>query len=134
MIRLPQFEPGSSGNYQLKSESPAKPASSYGQILKASSIIGGAQGINYLISMVRIKLVAVLLGPSGVGLVGLYVTATGLMGTIAGLGLDTSGVREVAHAFGSGDAERVARTVKTLRRRDEGTPSRRRARRLDRRR
>ena len=36
---------------------------SYGQILKSSSIIGGAQGINYLIGMVRVKLVAVLLGP-----------------------------------------------------------------------
>jgi len=89
---------------------------SYGQILKSSSIIGGAQGINYLIGMVRTKLVAVLLGPSGVGLVGLYVSATELVGTIAGLGLDSSGVREVAEAHGSGDAGLVARTVKTLRR------------------
>ena len=89
---------------------------SYGQILRSSSIIGGAQGINYLIAMVRTKLVAVLLGPSGVGLVGLYVSATGLVGTISGLGLDSSGIREVAEAYGSGDPERVARTVKTLRR------------------
>jgi len=91
-----------------------KPANSYGQILKSSSIIGGAQGINYIIGMVRTKLVAVLLGPSGVGLVGLYVSATGLVGTIAGLGLDSSGVREVAEAHGSGDPHRIARTVKTL--------------------
>jgi len=100
----------------MNPESTAKPADSYSQILKSSSIIGGAQGMNYLISMVRIKLVAVLLGPAGVGLVGLYVTATGLVGTIAGLGLDTSGVREVAEAYGSGDAARMAGTVKTLRR------------------
>ena len=91
-------------------------SSSYGQILKSSSIIGGAQGINYLISMVRIKLVAVLLGPSGVGLVGLYVSATELVGTIAGLGIGSSGVREVAEAHGSDKAEHIARTVKTLRR------------------
>jgi len=89
---------------------------SYGQILKASSIIGGAQGINYLISMVRVKLVAVLLGPSGVGLVGLYVSATGLVSTVAGLGISSSGVREVAEAHSGGDAEKIARTVKTLRR------------------
>ena len=38
---------------------------SCGQILKSSSIIGGAQGINYLIGMVRVKLVAVLIcGPT----------------------------------------------------------------------
>lgn len=90
--------------------------SSYGQILKSSSIIGGAQGINYLIGMVRTKLVAVLLGPSGVGLVGLYVSATGLVGILAGLGIGSSGVREVAEAHASGDPKRVARTVKTLRR------------------
>jgi PST family polysaccharide transporter len=89
---------------------------SYGQILKSSSIIGGASGINYLIGMVRIKLVAVLLGPSGIGLVGLYVTATGLVGAFSNLGISSSGVREVAEADASGDKERVARTVHTLRR------------------
>lgn len=90
--------------------------SSYGQILKSSSIIGGAQAINYLIGMVRTKLVAVLLGPSGVGLLGLYLSTTGLIGAIAGLGLDSSGVREVAEAQGSGDPERISRAVKTLQR------------------
>jgi len=89
---------------------------SYGQILKSSSIIGGAQGINYLIAMVRTKVVAVLLGPSGVGLVGLYVSATGLVSTVAGFGISSSGVREVADAHGSNKAEQIARTVKTLRR------------------
>lgn len=66
--------------------------------------------------MVRTKLVAMLLGPSGVGLVGLYTSATGLVGTVSGLGLGSSGVREVAEAHGSGDSERVARTVRVLRR------------------
>lgn len=66
--------------------------------------------------MARTKLIAVLLGPSGVGLVGLYMSAIGLVGTFAALGIDSSGVREVAEASGSGDAEKIARTVKTLRR------------------
>ncbi len=66
--------------------------------------------------MLRTKLIAVLIGPSGVGLVGLYVTATSLVGAFSSLGLATSGVREVAEADASGDAERVARTVRTLRR------------------
>lgn len=61
-------------------------------------------------------MVALLLGPSGIGLVSLYASATGLVGTIAELGVGSSGVREVAEAHGSGDTERVARTVKTLRR------------------
>jgi enterobacterial common antigen flippase len=94
----------------------SNPNSSYGQILRSSSVIGGAQGINYLIAMVRTKVVAVLLGPSGVGLVGLYVSATSLVGAFTAFGIATSGVREVAEAHSSGDSERVARTVKTLRR------------------
>jgi len=106
------INPGATTTTVLGHPSP----SSYGQILKSSSVIGGAQGINYIVGLVRTKLVALLIGPSGVGLVGLYVSATGLTGAIARLGLDSSGVRQVAEAHGSGDADRVARTVKTLRR------------------
>jgi enterobacterial common antigen flippase len=96
--------------------SPAASGSSHAQILRSSSIIGGATGINYILGMIRTKAVAVLLGPSGMGLVGLYVSITGLVSTIAQLGIDQSGVREVAEANGSGDMERVARVTKSLRR------------------
>ncbi len=89
---------------------------SYGRILKSSSIIGGAQGINYLIGMVKTKVVALLLGPSGIGLVGLYVAATELVGAVSRLGINESGVREVAQASGSDDPKHLARTVRTLRR------------------
>lgn len=92
------------------------PESSYGEILKSSSIIGGAQGINYLIAMIRGKAVAVLLGPSGVGLVGMYSTALGFVGTIAGLGIGSSAVREIAEAVGAEDEIRLARSIKVLRR------------------
>ncbi len=94
----------------------SKSGHSYGQILKSSSIIGGAQGFNYLIGMVRTKMVAVLLGPSGMGLVSLYVSATSLVDTVSRLGIDSSGIRDVAEAHGSGDEGKIARTVKTLRR------------------
>ena len=36
---------------------------SYSRIMKSSSLIGGAQGINMLIGMVRVKFVAILIGP-----------------------------------------------------------------------
>ena len=66
--------------------------------------------------MVRTKLVAVLLGPSGVGLVGLYQSATGVVGAFAGMGIVSSGVRAVAEAHSNCDPEQIAQTVKTLRR------------------
>jgi hypothetical protein len=39
---------------------------SYRQILRSWSIMGGAADLNYLITLVRVKFAAVLLGPSGV--------------------------------------------------------------------
>lgn len=89
---------------------------SYGQILKTSSIIGGAQGINYLIGMFRTKLLAVLLGPAGIGLVGLYSSITTMVAAFAGLGIGSSGVRDVAEAAVHGGDEQVGKIVKTLRR------------------
>ena len=91
-------------------------SSSYRSILKSTSLIGGASVINILIGMVRIKFVAVLLGPSGVGLMGVYATITGMVGTLAGMGISTSGVRQIAYAYAKGDEQVVGRTVKTLRR------------------
>lgn len=89
---------------------------SYGRILKSSSIVGGAQGINMLLGMVRVKFVAMLLGPAGLGLLGMFQTLQSMAATLAGLGINSSGVRDVAEAAGSDDKERIGRTVLTLRR------------------
>ena len=93
-----------------------RPASSYTQILKSSSLIGGAQGINLLLGMVRMKIAAVLIGPLGVGLVGTYQAIQGLVSMVAGLGIQSSAVRDVAEAVGKGDEVAIGRTVLTLRR------------------
>ena len=45
---------------------------SYSHILKYTSLFGGVQMLNILIGLVRNKLVAVLLGPAGMGLVALF--------------------------------------------------------------
>ena len=88
----------------------------YRGILKATSLIGGSSFINILIGMVRTKFVAVLLGPAGVGLMGMYGSITGMIGAVSGMGLGSSGVRQIAESHGTGDAERIASTVRTLRR------------------
>lgn len=95
---------------------PPNPTGSYGQILKSTTLVGGSQVINILLGMVRTKFMAVLLGPGGIGLAGLYQAATGLVGTLTGLGVGSSGVRQIAEAAGTGDETRIARTIVTLRR------------------
>ena len=63
------------------------------------------------IGPVRTKAIAVLLGPTGVGLFGLYTAIVDLTVGLAGVGVNSSGVRQVAEAVGTGNAERIARTA-----------------------
>ena len=88
----------------------------YDQILKSSAVIGGSSLVNIAIGIVRTKTMAILLGPSGVGLMGLYGSITDLTINIAGMGINSSGVRQIAEAVGSGDTERIASTAAVLRR------------------
>jgi PST family polysaccharide transporter len=89
---------------------------SFRTVLKSTSLIGGASVLNILISMVRTKFAAILLGPAGVGLLGMYIQITALVSTGTGMGIGSSGVRQVAEAVGTNNDERIARTVITLRR------------------
>lgn len=89
---------------------------SYSRIVKSSSLIGGAQGINILIGMIRVKFVAVLIGPIGVGLVATYQSIIQLVGTVAGFGLQSSAVREIAQLVEKGDHYQIGRTVLSLKR------------------
>lgn len=90
--------------------------SSYAQIIKASSIMGSAAGITLLLGMVRVKFAAVLIGASGVGLNTSFGALQGLIGTLAGLGVQSSAVREIAAAVGKNDEHAIGRAVLTLRR------------------
>lgn len=90
--------------------------SSYRQIMKATSIFGGVQVYNILISVVRSKFIAVLLGPTGMGIAGLLTSTTSLIGNITNLGLSTSAVKNVAAANASGDSLRISIVVSVLRR------------------
>src|ERR1700736_5121931 len=88
----------------------------YGQILKSSAIIGGSSGVSIAIGIVRTKAMALFLGPAGVGLMGLYSSILNLVQSIANMGINTSGVRQIAEAAGSGEAGRIGRTTVVLRR------------------
>jgi len=89
---------------------------SYGQIVKSSALIGGSSVLNIGFSIVRNKALALLLGPSGYGLFGIYDSICNLTRTVAGMGINTSGVRQIAEAVGTGNTDRIARTVIILRR------------------
>ncbi len=92
-----------------------KNENSYTRIFKYTSLFGGVQGLNILISLVRNKFVAVLLGPVGMGLLSIYNTASTLLQNSTNFGIATTGVREIAVAFKSGDEEELRRRIRVLR-------------------
>lgn len=93
-----------------------KESKSYKQVFKATSIFGGVQVFNILIAVLRSKLVAVLLGPAGMGIVSLFTTTIGLITGITNFGLGTSAVKNIAAAEGSGNNEKLGKTVAVFRR------------------
>jgi len=95
---------------------PSRPVDSYGQILRSTALIGGSSVATLAFGMIRTKAIAVLLGPAGVGLLGLYGLIAEVSQSVAGMGVSDSAVRQIAAAVGSGDADRIARTVAVLRR------------------
>ncbi|MEM8976750.1 MAG: O-antigen translocase [Pseudomonadota bacterium] len=87
---------------------------SYRTILRSSSIIGAAQIVNILSRLVKMKIVAVLLGPTGVGFVGLFVSLIETAAAVAALGWGNAAIRQVSAAHAEGDEQSLARTRRAL--------------------
>jgi len=75
-------------------------ASSSRGLIKSMFVIGSAQVVKILISIFRMKVFAVLLGPSGIGLLSIYNSLLEMIQQTAGLGIESSSVREIASARG----------------------------------
>lgn len=88
--------------------------SSYRQILRSSSLIGGASVLNVLISLLRTKVAAVLLGTTGVGIIGVFTNVTLVGSTLAGFGIVNSGTRQIAEATAHDDIARVDASRRAL--------------------
>ncbi|MCW3093147.1 MAG: hypothetical protein JWP81_4216 [Ferruginibacter sp.] len=85
--------------------------SSHKSIFKTSLITGGSQVMVMMMNMVRAKALAVFLGPSGTGVIGLYSSTTDLINTVAGLGLTSSAVKQIATANSEADKSSIQKTL-----------------------
>jgi PST family polysaccharide transporter len=89
---------------------------SYRQILRSTTILGGASFINIVLRILRTKFLAILLGPTGIGLWAIFNSIAEVAGAVAAMGIDSSGVKRVAEAAGSREQEKLSRTIHALRR------------------
>lgn len=69
---------------------------SYRSILKGTSLFGGVQIFQILISLIRGKFVALFLGPTGMGIASLFNSSANTLSILSSLGLNLAFVKEVA--------------------------------------
>ena len=88
---------------------------SYGHVLKYTGIFGGVQGLNIVVSLVRNKLIAVILGPNGMGLASLFNSTVNFISQATNFGISFSAVKHVSELFDRGDDEAISHFVKVVR-------------------
>ena len=77
--------------------------------------MGGANVIEYIVGLVRVKIVALLLGPEGVGLTSIFTSAMAFLSTATSFGISRSGVRDIASLNANEQSLALAKTVKIIR-------------------
>ena len=87
----------------------------YGHVLKYTGIFGGVQGLNVIVSLVRNKFVALLLGPSGMGLVTLFNTTVSFISQSTHFGISTSAVRHLSEFPDDDSHPQIIHFVKVVR-------------------
>lgn len=92
-----------------------KKTNGYKHILQYTGLFGGVQTLNILVGMVRNKLVAMILGPDGMGLISLFNSTLKLMSDSTNFGISISAVKNISEYFDKSDEIKLADTVKLVR-------------------
>lgn len=83
----------------------------YGSIFKSTALFGFVQVVRLLVGVIKNKIVAVILGPQGLGIISIYNNVINLIKTGAGLGISQSAVKDVSEANALNDRARFSRTI-----------------------
>lgn len=89
--------------------------STYVQIVKTTSFLGGVQFLNIFISIIRTKLISLFIGPSGMGIATLLGSAINIISGISSLGIETSSIKYISGSYKNEDLNTVSRTVSIVR-------------------
>ena len=80
-----------------------KQSTSYGNIFKTTFLFGFVQLFKAVVNILKNKLAAILIGPEGMGILGIFQNVVTLIQTGAGLGVNQSAVRDISEANGQND-------------------------------
>lgn len=93
-----------------------KDRNNYSSIFKAIGLFGGVKVFQIIITVLRSKVIALLIGPSGMGVIGLLQSSIEVVNQVTGCGIQTTAVREISHSLSKGDTNSIRTTVTTMRR------------------
>lgn len=86
----------------------------YRSILKATALFGGVQVFQILISLIRTKAIALLLGVEGVGLLSLFNNTLTMLQNACGFGVNQGGVKSISGASSETVKEQVAALIRKM--------------------
>lgn len=72
-----------------------KNKSFYG-IVRSTGLLGGSQVVTILVNIVRNKVIAILLGSVGLGLISIYQSIIDLIKSVSTIGIETAGIKDIA--------------------------------------
>jgi len=87
---------------------------SYQQILKATSILGSVQFLTILFSVIRTKIIAVFIGPAGMGIIALLNSTLNLIGGVTGLGLESSAIKSISENYKNDNSKSVSKIAEIV--------------------
>ena len=99
---------------ESSSEEVAK-TSTYNHVMKSTGLLGGVQAFYILMSVVRNKLAAILIGTAGIGLADLYCRTLELLGNTTNFGIAFSAVRRLSSLYEEGSSHETLFYVRLIR-------------------
>lgn len=88
-----------------------KTETSYSNIFKSTFLFSFVQVIRILVGVIKNKIVAILLGAEGMGIMSIFMNAMNFIKTGAGLGISQSAVKDISEANASEDNGKISRTI-----------------------
>lgn len=93
----------------------ASQSSSYRSVFKATAVLGVVQVSNIVIGIARNKVAALLLGPAGIGIIGLLTSATSTVSGFTNCGLSTSVIKNLSTAYEKNDRDKLGNVLYVFR-------------------
>ena len=91
-----------------------KETSGYKTAFKSTAVFGGVQICTIILNIIKTKVVALLMGTVGFGIISIYNTITNLIHTTTNLGLQNSAVRDLSIAHTANNQEGLASKHKAI--------------------